>query len=189
MESAKQFNDLPSAEIASLARDSATALSRLLRDHPEGDRAQIRLDGEDLILPRSALDLLRKLLAEMAQGNAVTVVPVHAEVTTQEAADMLNVSRPHLVKLLKEEKIPYTMVGSHRRPGKAVQRLRCTGEQVGPPVGRVGDGGRDDAGGQLLGDRLVATARAHQHRVGTRGLLERVLDGEQQRRVRGHLQE
>jgi len=115
MESAKQFNDLPSAEIASLARDSATALSRLLRDHPEGDRAQIRLDGEDLILPRSALDLLRKLLAEMAQGNAVTVVPVHAELTTQEAADMLNVSRPHLVKLLKEEKIPYTMVGSHRR--------------------------------------------------------------------------
>ena len=115
MESAKQFNDLPSAEIASLARDSATALSRLLRDHPEGDRAQIRLDGEDLILLRSALDLLRKLLAEMAQGNAVTVVPVHAEVTTQEAADMLNVSRPHLVKLLKEEKIPYTMVGSHRR--------------------------------------------------------------------------
>lgn len=115
MESAKQFNDLPSAEIARLARDSATALSRLLRDHPEGDRAQIRLDGEDLILPRSALDLLRKLLAEMAQGNAVTVVPVHAELTTQEAADMLNVSRPYLVKLLTEAQIPYTMVGSHRR--------------------------------------------------------------------------
>lgn len=115
MESARHFNDLPSAETASLARESATALSRLLRDHPEGDRAQIRLDGEDLILPRAALDLLRKLLAEMARGNAVTIVPVHAELTTQEAADMLNVSRPHLVKLLREEHIPYTMVGSHRR--------------------------------------------------------------------------
>ena len=115
MESAKQFNDLPSAEIASLARDSATALSRLLRDHPEGDRAQIRLDGEDLILPRSALDLLRKLLAEMAQGNAVTLMPVHAEVTTQEAANLLNVSRPHLVKLLEEGAIPFTRVGTHRR--------------------------------------------------------------------------
>lgn len=115
MESAKQFNDLPSAEIASLARDSATALSRLLRDHPEGDRAQIRLDGEDLILPRSALDLLRKLLAEMAQGNAVTIMPTHAELTTQQAADILNVSRPHLIKLLESGEIPFSHVGTHRR--------------------------------------------------------------------------
>jgi len=115
VESAKTINDLPSAETASLARESATALSRLLREHPEIDRAQVRLDNEDLILPRAALDLLRKLLAEMAQGNAVTIVPVHAELTTQEAADMLNVSRPYLVKLLTEEQIPHTMVGSHRR--------------------------------------------------------------------------
>ena len=115
MESARIFNDLPSAEPASLARKSATALSRLLREHPQIDRARVRLDEEDLILPRAALDLLRKLLAEMAQGNAVTIVPVHAELTTQEAADMLNVSRPYLVKLLTEEQIPYTMVGSHRR--------------------------------------------------------------------------
>ena len=115
MKSAKTINDLPSAETASLARESATALSRLLREHPEIDRAQVRLDNEDLILPRAALDLLRKLLAEMAQGNAVTIVPVHAELTTQEAADMLNVSRPYLVKLLTEEQIPHTMVGSHRR--------------------------------------------------------------------------
>ena len=115
MESARFFNDLPSAETASLARESATALSRLLHEHPQIDRARVRLDEEDLILPRAALDLLRKLLAEMAQGNAVTIVPVHAELTTQEAADMLNVSRPYLVKLLTEEQIPFTMVGSHRR--------------------------------------------------------------------------
>ena len=67
------------------------------------------------ILPRAALDLLRNLLAEIAKGNAVTIVPVHAELTTQAAADMLNVSRPHLIKLLTEEAIPYSMVGSHRR--------------------------------------------------------------------------
>jgi len=115
VESARTFNDLPNAETASLARESATALSRLLHQHPQIDRARVRLDEEDLILPRAALDLLRKLLAEMAQGNAVTIVPVHAELTTQEAADMLNVSRPYLVKLLTEEQIPYTMVGSHRR--------------------------------------------------------------------------
>lgn len=115
MKSAKTLNDLPSAETADLARESATALSRMLREHPAIDRAQVRLGQEDLILPRAALDLLRKLLAEMAQGNAVTIVPIHAELTTQEAADMLNVSRPYLVKLLTEEQIPHTMVGSHRR--------------------------------------------------------------------------
>jgi len=110
-----EFNELPSMETANLARESATTLSRLLRDHPEIDRARVRLDDEDLVLPRAALDMLRNLLSEMAQGNAVTIVPVHAELTTQEAANMLNVSRPHLVKLLTEGKIAYTMVGSHRR--------------------------------------------------------------------------
>jgi excisionase family DNA binding protein len=115
MAPANAVNDLPSAEIASLARESATALSRLLHEHPNIDRARVRLDEEELILPRAALDLLRKLLAEMAQGNAVTIVAVHAELTTQEAADMLNVSRPYLIKLLTDEQIPYTMVGSHRR--------------------------------------------------------------------------
>lgn len=111
----KLVNDLPSPEVASLAHESAAALSRLLRDNPHIDRARIHLDEEHLILPRAALDLLRNLLAEMAKGNAVTIVPVYAELTTQAAADMLNVSRPHLIKLLTEEAIPYSMVGSHRR--------------------------------------------------------------------------
>ena len=115
MESARTLDDLPSAETASLAHESAAALSRLLHEHPHIDRVRVHLDQQDLILPRAALDLLRKLLAEMAQGNAVTIVPVHAELTTQEAADMLNVSRPYLVKLLREKQIPHTMVGSHRR--------------------------------------------------------------------------
>lgn len=109
-------NTLPhDAELARLARASATELSQLLRERPESDRAHIKLDGADLVLPRQALVLLRDLLTEMAQGNSVTILPTHAEVTTQEAANMLNVSRPHLVKLLEEGALPFSRVGTHRR--------------------------------------------------------------------------
>ncbi len=75
----------------------------------------MQLDGRDLVLPRYAVVLLRDLLAEMAQGNAVTVVPTHAELTTQEAANILNVSRPYLVKLLEGGQIGFSKTGSHRR--------------------------------------------------------------------------
>ncbi len=66
-------------------------------------------------LPTSALRLLVDILVELAQGNAVKVVPVQAELTTQEAADMLNVSRPHLVKLLEEGGLRFHKTGKHRR--------------------------------------------------------------------------
>lgn len=66
-------------------------------------------------LPMAALQLLSEILSELADGNAVKIVPVHAELTTQEAADLLNVSRPHLVKLLETDKLTYHKTGKHRR--------------------------------------------------------------------------
>lgn len=66
-------------------------------------------------LPTSSLTLLISILGELALGNAVQVVPVQAELTTQEAANILNVSRPHMVKLLEEGKLPFHKTGRHRR--------------------------------------------------------------------------
>jgi excisionase family DNA binding protein len=115
MNTERQPESLPNAETAQLARASATELSRLLAKLPASERARVQFDGHDLILPRQAVTLLRDVLAEMAQGNAVTIVPTHAQLTTQEAANLLNVSRPFLVALLEEGKIPFTKTGTHRR--------------------------------------------------------------------------
>lgn len=80
-------------------------------------------------LPHSVVKLLVGVLSNYAAGQGVTIVPAHAELTTQQAADMLNVSRPYLVKLLGEGKINHKMVGTHRRiPASAVIEYRAEQE-------------------------------------------------------------
>lgn len=115
MKSARDMTSLPNTEDAGLARSSAQELSALLARMPRAERARVKLDGHDLILPGQALALLRDILSEMAQGNAVTIVPTHAELTTQEAANILNVSRPYLVKLLETGEIAHHKINKHRR--------------------------------------------------------------------------
>lgn len=62
-------------------------------------------NGETLQLPAPAVKMLVRILEEMARGNAVTLIPIHTELTTQEAANMLNISHPSLIQLLDEGKI------------------------------------------------------------------------------------
>jgi len=72
-------------------------------------------DGEEIELPLSVFRVLRQIIYHMMRGRAISVVPINKELTTQEAADILNVSRPYFVKLLEEGTIPFSEVGTHRR--------------------------------------------------------------------------
>ena len=72
-------------------------------------------DGEQIELPASAFEALKLVIDSMARGQSITLVPHDKELTTQEAADVLHVSRPHLIKLLERGGIPFHRTGTHRR--------------------------------------------------------------------------
>jgi len=115
MSNATSATLLPSEAEAALAKETGRVLASRLG---HGDLMRLRIVGpspETVRLPAAAVRLLVRILEEMARGNAVTVIPVHAELTTQEAADMLNISRPSLIQLLEEGKIDHRRVGTHRR--------------------------------------------------------------------------
>lgn len=110
------LNERPGILVPSQAdAEMATEASRKLARH-RGGPLRVRLDdGAELPLPTGVVELLKHILTETADGNAVTLIPLHAELTTRQAADYLNVSRPHVVKLIEEGRIPHHKVGTHRR--------------------------------------------------------------------------
>ncbi|MGJ8645317.1 MAG: excisionase family DNA-binding protein [Marinomonas colpomeniae] len=71
--------------------------------------------AHDITLPKPALNLFIEVLTQLGEGNIVQITPIHAELTTQQAADMLNMSRPTFIKLLDEETIPFTRTGNRRK--------------------------------------------------------------------------
>lgn len=107
--------DMPSVQEAELA----AAGSRLLAAcSGQGETATLRLIGNDtdIRVPVKAIHMLADILEQMAMGNAISIVPIHAELTTQQAADMLNISRPFLIKsILDAGKMPFHTVGTRRK--------------------------------------------------------------------------
>lgn len=113
----KHFDHLPLSEQESVqARESSRVLSAYIR-HTEMLQIEVRENDrrEVVLLPARAAHLLMDLLTEMAEGNAVALLPMQTELTTQQAANILNVSRPYLVKLLDGGTIKHRKVGTHRR--------------------------------------------------------------------------
>ncbi len=111
-------HSLPSSEEVAIARESGRTLSAYLHTQPATQQIDVFDDkghSHPVKIPVSALRLLVDILTNIGEGNAVSIIPIHAELTTQEAADALNVSRPFLVQLLEQGIIPFHRVGTHRR--------------------------------------------------------------------------
>jgi excisionase family DNA binding protein len=107
----------PTEAEARLARESVKELARLLESNQEDPRFRLQQDGElsdPIALPLSAIRLLKVILAEMAQGHGIAMIPVNTELTTEQASEFLNVSLPYFISLLDEAKIPFRLVGTHR---------------------------------------------------------------------------
>jgi excisionase family DNA binding protein len=109
----------PTDQDTRIARTSSEALAPLLEENDAGE-AHIRFwregeQGADIVLPHSAVRILYSALQEMAKGHTVTLLPVDAELTTNQAAELMRVSRPSLIKMLDENKLPYRKIGAHRR--------------------------------------------------------------------------
>ncbi len=103
---------------AEVAERAARRITDYLVSHPEDDLIEALGEvGDDdaLVIPRPTAILFAQILDALAEGRGVQIIPKDTELTTQQAADLLNVSRPYLITLLESEQIPYRRVGRHRR--------------------------------------------------------------------------
>ena len=111
------YDRLPSPEEIENANSLRTVLAAEVREDEPTELQVVRPGGktETLTLMPALAHSLLELLRHVGQGRLVTVVPVDAKLPTQKAADLLNVSRPHLIKLIDAGELPCEMVGRHRR--------------------------------------------------------------------------
>jgi len=102
------------------AQEAFRQIKQLLaevEDFPEAAQVCIQVAGATVSvpLPAALVQQVAEMLRHLAEGSAVSIVPLHSTLTTQQAADLLNVSRPYLVRVLEDGKIPFTKAGTHRR--------------------------------------------------------------------------
>ena len=104
------------ADIAA-AHKALPHIKAYLARHPQDREVKLLVEDGDgeLTVPRAAVEMLARILAHMGAGQGVAIVPANAELTTQQAADLLNVSRPFLIGLLQTGELEYRTVGTHRR--------------------------------------------------------------------------
>lgn len=109
---------LPSAEEIALAKLGSQELSAVIETNGEAQRINVvdKLGkSHEVTIPASVLNMMIEVLTQLGQGNSVSITPIHAELTTQEGADMLNMSRPTFIKLLDSQEIPFSRTGNRRK--------------------------------------------------------------------------
>jgi len=116
---ARSINAINPGDVdAEVAERAARRITEYLDGHPDEELIEAlgEVGSEDaLVIPRATAVMFAQILDLLAQGSGVQIIPKEAELSTQQAAAMLNVSRPYLIKLLESGQLPFRKVGRHRR--------------------------------------------------------------------------
>lgn len=110
-QTSKQDQKMASLSLANIRG----AGSRFRKDRTKGVKIKLEETGEQITIPETAFSILVEVLSNMSEGKSLTILTAETELSTQKAAEILKVSRPHLVKLLETGILPFRKVGSHRR--------------------------------------------------------------------------
>lgn len=112
------YTKLPNAEETELARHGRQRLSAAIETSGEPQKISV-IDkagkAHEVVLPSDALNMMIEVLNQLGQGNSVSLTPIHAELTTQEGADILNISHSKFIKLIDSKEIPYSRTGNRRK--------------------------------------------------------------------------